>query len=323
MKKTILRGAFAAVVLLLLLLLLFKNRSPFGKNNSSFASSPHTEITKIEFSEGGQRLSLENRDGKWLINGRNETRKSSILFILRVLKEMRIKSPVSPELFKSEITGKGIDPVRVKVFEKRKLLKTFLVYKTASNTYGNIMKIRERSKPFIVYVPGFEGDIGSGFSLNELYWQPYTVFNLLPSEIVSVDFENLTDTANSFSIFNRKHIYSFTVGHRNITGWDSALVARYLSYFTWIPFESWALNMSEKERKEIESRQPLYRITVNTTDGKKTVLTLWEKLMGENGSKTVDSDRLYGKTQNRDELFVIRYFDIDPLIKKKSYFFRE
>ena len=84
---------------------------------------------------------------------------------------------------KSEISDKGIEPVKVKVYEKRKLIKSFLVYKTPSNSYGNIMKIREGSKPFIVYVPGYEGDIGSAFTLNELFWQPYTVFNLLPSEI--------------------------------------------------------------------------------------------------------------------------------------------
>ncbi len=30
---------------------------------------------------------------------------------------------------------------------------------------------------------------------------------------------------------------------------------------------------------------------------------------------------LLGKTDEKDDLFVMRYFDIDPLIKKRSYFF--
>ena len=85
---------------------------------------------------------------------------------------MKIKSPVSAELFDNEISSKNIVPVKVKVYEKGRNLKTFLVYKTSSNIYGNIMKIKERSKPFIVYVPGYEGDIGSAFTLNELFWQP-------------------------------------------------------------------------------------------------------------------------------------------------------
>ena len=68
----------------------------------------------------------------------------------------------------------------MKVFEKGKLIKSFLVYKTASNKYGNIMKLRESSKPFIVFVPGNEVEIGSAFTMNELFWQPYTVFSFSP-----------------------------------------------------------------------------------------------------------------------------------------------
>jgi hypothetical protein len=98
---------------------------------------------------------------------------------------------------------------------------------------------------------------------------------------------------------------------------------RYLSYFTWVPFEKWASDLGEEEKKYIDSRLPLYRITVTTIHGNKTILTLWERMTGENGAGTKDSDRLLGKTQNTKEFFVMRYFDIDPLIKKRSYFYPE
>jgi hypothetical protein len=42
----------------------------------------------------------------------------------------------------------------------------------------------------------------------------------------------------------------------------------------------------------------------------------------ENGIKIKDSDRLLGKIQKSDEFFVMRYFDVDPLLKKRSYFFK-
>jgi hypothetical protein len=323
MKETVFKFGIGIIVVFLLLLILFKNRSPFGKSNSSFASEPKKEITKIVLSDASQKLTLEKTGESWILNGRTETRKSGILFFTRVLKEIKIKSPLSPELFDNEITAKGIKPVKVKVYEKRKLIKSFIVYKTRSNAYGNIMKIREGTKPFIVYVPGYDGDIGSAFTLNELFWQPYSVFNLLPSEIESVDFENLSDTVNSFSIVNKNLHYTLTDRKRVLTGWDSTLVTRYLSYFTWIPFESWAFDLEGEDRKIIESRPPLYRITVTPVKGAKVVLTLWEKMTGESSSMTKDSDRLIGKTQSRDELFIIRYFDIDPLIKKRSYFFPE
>ena len=323
MKKIYVWGILLFLTIGLLFLILFSARSPFGKNNSTFSSEPHKEITKIEFSERGKRLTLEKKGDDWLINGKREARKSGVLFILRILKEIKIKSPVSPDLFKIEITGKDVIAVKIKVYEKGRLLRSFLVYKTKSNNYGNIMKIKQASNPFIVYIPGYDGDIGSGFTLNELFWQPYTVFNLLPSEIATIKFENISDTASSFSIVNRNHHYYLSGNTGDLAGWDSSLVTRYLSYFVRIPFESWAFDIGETEKKNIESQKPLYMIIVTAVSGRKTILTLWGMMTGENGSKRIDSDRLFGKTEERDELFIMRYFDIDPLIKKRSYFFAE
>jgi hypothetical protein len=323
MNKIVIRNIllFTSLILLLLVVLLYRGRSPFGKRNSSFSSELKEGITKIELSAEGTKLILEKEGENWLVNGTGETRKSSILFIIRILTEMRIKSPVSPELFRKEITEKGIAPVKVRVFERNKVIKSFLVYKTASNIYGNVMKMREGSKPFIVYVPGFEGDIGSGFDPNELFWQPYTVFNLIPSEISFVTLENITDPASSFSISRKDQHYFLSDLNNTLSGWDSSRVKRYISYFTFIQFESWDLGISDDEKKKIDSENPVFRITVNKVSGERIVLTLWEKHSGENGA--ADSDRLLGKTEARDEFFVIRYFDIDPLLKKRSYFFPE
>jgi len=321
MKKIIIPGVTLLAIIGLLLIILFHSRSPFGKDNTTFASEPQKEITKIEFSERNGKLTLEKEGAEWLINGKTEARKSGILYILRVLQEIKIKSPVSDGMFESEISSKNIVPVKVKVYEKRKLLKSFLVYKTRSNPYGDIMKMSERSKPFIVYVPEYEGEIGSGFTLNELFWQTYTIFNLLPSEIASVNFENLTDTSFSFSIVSKNRHFVLSCPAGELKGWDTTLVTRYLSYFTFIPFESWALDIGPEQKQVIRSLKPVYRLTVKTTLGKNTILTMWERMKGEMGEKTKDTDRLLGKTQNSDEFFIIKYFDLDPLIKKRSYFF--
>jgi hypothetical protein len=324
MSKTIIRAGVLFIVISLFVLVLIIRRSPFGKNNSEFACAGEDEITLIELSSGKTaRLVLEKKGEEWFINGKSEARKSGVMFILRILKEIKIKSPVSPALFESEITRKNIIPVKVRVYSKRKLLKTFLVYKTGSNVYGNIMKMKESSKPFIVYVPGYEGDIGSGFIVNPLYWQTYTVFNLLPSEIASVNFENTADTSSSFTIINRNHKFILSGQGGNQTRWDSALVERYISYFARIPFESWAFDIEGAVKERIETEMPLYRITVVTTPGIRKILTLWGMRENEGDKTIISSDRLLGKTGESDEFFVMRYFDIDPLIKKRSYFFGE
>jgi hypothetical protein len=321
MSKTFIRNIVLVILLSLILFFVLSERSPFGNDNSSFAVGLKKDITRIEFSQGNEKLSLERRGVNWIVNGKHETRKSSIQIILSVLKEISIKSPVSSEIFRKEITEKGINPVNVRVYGKYRLLKSFLVYKTQSNSYGNIMKIRNKSKPYIVYHPGYEADIGSLFILNDLYWQPYNIFNLLPSEITSVSLENFADTSSSFSISCKNHKIVIADMQPALSGWDSSRVNRYFSYFAWIPFESWAFDVSGAEKRRIESEKPSFRITVTDNKDKTRVLILWEREKVENGIKTIDSDRMWGKTENINELFIVRYFDVDPILKKRSYFF--
>jgi hypothetical protein len=321
MNKIVLRNTIISIILIAILFIVvtLRNRSPYGKNQSSFAVAPEKEITRIELTEKGNRLTLSKDGEGWLVNGKNEARKSAIYFITRILTEMKIKSPVSADMFRDEITGKEISPVMVRVFENRKMLKSFLVYKTGSNPYGNIMKMSSRSKPFIVYVPGYDSDIGSVFIANELFWQPYSIFNLLPSEISSITVENFADPPSSFAITCNNGTYTFSDTRNSLSGWDSSRVKRYISYFTWVPFENWAFDVNDETKATISSKDPLYRITVKKTSGSETILTMWGKY--DIKTEVKDSDRLIGKTNARDEFFIVRYFDIDPILKKRSYFF--
>jgi hypothetical protein len=318
LKKSKVRLILFIAVVLSLGIILLQNRVPFGKGNTSFSSKPGKEITRIELSGKEGKVTLEKKNGRWLVNGKNEARKNSIMFISRILLEMDIKSPVSESMFDTATNRKGIAPVIVKVWEKRKMLNSFMVYKTQSNAYGNIMKKKSGSKPFIVYVPGHDGDIGSAFTLNSLFWQPYTIFEFLPSELSSVELENVRDSSNTFTITKTGKGCTFYAGSNQVNGCDTTLINRYISYFTWIPFESWALDLTKNEREQILASTPIYRINVIPVKGEKLSLTLWEKKKEDGGT---DSDRLYGKSNSSDEIFIVRYFDVDPLLKKRSYFF--
>lgn len=322
-KSRIPKIALYAIPVIVLVLFLLKDRSPFGGKNSSFAVRSGKEITGIEFTEGSKKLLLSKKGDDWFVNDRYETRKTSILFILKILNEIKIKSPVTQELFNREIAGRNIVPVKVKVLGGRKTLKSFLVYKTASNVYGNIMKMRPGSKPFIVYVPGNDVEIGSAFNTNELFWQPFTVFSFLPSEIAEVTLENLSDRNSSFIITNSGGKMSLSGLTGSLAGWDTSRVERYLSYFVHVPFETWATDLRGDEKAKIIESQPVYRITVTNKTGAKSVLTLWERQIDENRMKKTDTDRLWAKTDGRNDIFIIRYMDIDPVLKKRSYFFPE
>ena len=321
MNRIYIRNILISAVLLFLVifLFLFKNRSPFGRSDSNFAPKPDQEITSVELSDENQSVRLVLIDGIWKVNGTTDARKSGIAFLIKALHELKIKSPVSPDLFENEIVLKGIHPVRVKVYDKRKLIRSFYVYRTTSNRYGNIMKIRERSRQFIVHFPGFEGDIGSIFNPSELYWKPFVIFNLLPSEISSVALVNNSNPSSSFKIKASGNSWQLSDLKNNLSGWDSSQVKRYISYYTLVPFESLASDLSESGKARLVSDSAAYKISVTGNDGRITDLELWERTV--DGKK--DQDRLLGKTNGIDEYFIVRYFDIDPLLRKISYFFPE
>jgi len=324
MRKTITIAVVFVVLVIVLIMFVLHSRSPFGKSNSEFHAKLEKEITRIELLQGNERLILEKSGDDWLINGTVNARRGGINFITTILTDARIKSPISQEVFNNEIVEQGVEPVIVRVFEGRRLLKSIRVYKTLSNVYGNIMKIKESSKPFIVHVPGYEVNIGAAFNVRPQFWQPYTIFNMMPSEIGSIRFENLQDTSASFSIIKTENTYTLQDNKgEELTGFNPSLIIRYISYFTFVPFELWAFELPDQDKVLPATDVPLYRITVITSEGVRTVLNLWQIIKTENNEQIIDTDRLIGSFELNDNFFIVRYFDIDPVLKKVAYFFMD
>lgn len=317
------RTLFLILIILAAAVYLLKDRSPFGKNNTSFSVTDGKNITRVEFLQGEKELTLEKADDDWMVNRTMIARKSAVAFLIKTLETVEIKSPVSAAIFRNEIIDKAVNPVKVSVFEKRRLVKSFFVFKTSSNIYGNISKLKPNSKPYITYVPGYEGDIGVAFNLNDLYWQPFTVFNYLPSMIQAVDLEYLSQPEASFRIESDGGRLVLADSSGKLSGWDTARIRRYLSYFTMVQFESWELDLSSEKADSIMKGKPLIRLAVTEQGGAKRVLTVWERMKYVNGSGSTDTDRVWGKTDDKPHLFVMRYFDLDPILKRKSYFFGE
>ena len=64
-------------------------------------------------------------------------------------------------------------------------------------------------------------------------------------------------------------------------------------------------------------------ISVLKADGGTEMLRIWERYAeGEDGLPVGDTDRAWGAKGESNEIFVVRYFDIDPLLRKRSYFLR-
>jgi hypothetical protein len=323
MTKKAFNVGLVLVLILVLLKLFFIDRSPFGKKNSSFSVDHDKVISKVEMTRGDEKLVIKEDDGNWTVNGIPGVSKSAVTSFLSLLTEIQIKSPVSDDTFNELIIKPGIEPVKVKVFVRHRVGRTFLVYKTESNVYGNIMKTGERAQPFIVYAPGFKNNIGSFFEMNELLWLPYIVFNERSSEIQSLEVSYKNDNGSSFRIENIYGRYILSESQGETEDVDSLKVTRYLSYYTYIPFEKWALELSREEKNKITSEVPEIVIKLSPKTGKNIYLSVWPRWNCVGGEMILDTDRVWGSLNNFENIFVMRYFDIDPILKKRSYFIKE
>jgi hypothetical protein len=321
MRMAVLKYLIIVTACIAVVLFFSRDHIPFGKNNSDFAVKPGIEITGVNLLMGNRRVLIRQSGDSWTVNKTGEARESAVLFLIKTLKEIKIKSPVTGDIFKSEIADKRIEPVRVVVYHKRRPVKSFYVYRTPSNQYGNIMKMRPTSKPYIVFMPGYDDNIGSHFIPDVNFWLPFTAISYLPSEIQSVELASLRDTSGSFHVIRKANRFNLSERAPDGCEYDSLKVRRYISYFTSVSFESWATDMTDNERREIESSVPLYRIKIITNDAKEVTLTIWERIR-EAVSGEKDTDRVWAEKNDGKGIFIMRYFDLDPILKKKSYFCR-
>jgi len=302
--------------------MLVNRKGSFSKRNTRFAVPFGTEISRVLLKQAGEEILLIKTDTGWIVNGTDGARNSAVDFLLQTLAHIAIKSPVSDEIVKREITEAGLIPVRIVAFSGKRRVASFIVYRTAGNPYGNIARKSDRSKPFILYLPGYEASIGNSFTMVEDFWKPFNIFNENPSSVLSAGVEYPFKPGDSFRVMNPQ---SSNPGNQpaDTTGINPAAVKRYLSYFTWVPFESWDTSIPRSVADSVISSRPFAIITLELADGKSKTLRLWNKTIISDSVTVQDTDRAWGNLNDAGNLFVVRYYDIDPILRKMSYFFQQ
>jgi|WetSurMetagenome_2_1015567.scaffolds.fasta_scaffold00096_2 hypothetical protein len=274
-----------------------------------------TQVSKIILESREHRIVLDQKRDSWCLNGHENARKTAIDLITTELEEMEPKSPVSENIVSSLKSKMSGNEVSVKVFSKGRKIRCFTVSHYNDHDYPSLFRKKHGSQSVLFYLPGYDIDPGSVFIADERYWRPFTIFKIRPSEIRQVTVDYPAEPARSFCIINK----SGRVGLKDMMSFDTIAVRRYLSYFLNVPFESINTSLDAGEERAIKESVPYVNISVTTTDGDVKVLKGWKKINvnGENGE--TDTDRLWGQLNNGN-MFVMRYFDVDPLLKKRSYF---
>ncbi|MEA1885764.1 MAG: hypothetical protein U9N72_00960 [Bacteroidota bacterium] len=308
------------IVLTVVVLFFIGRHVPFGAGNSVFYVENVGRINRITISDTGRSVSLKLKSNGWYVNGENEARPQAIDFILRVLEDVRIKSPVSEKLYKEVLENENTREIEVKVFDNMKIIQSFYIYRNTEDEQPGIMRKRKKTKPFIVHIPGYEIDPSTCFLTDETYWLPFTVFELRPDQISEIHFKYFNKPDSSFYIEQDEREIRFSNEYYSNERIDTLAIGRYISYFIYVPFEKWAYDISANEKDSITSSKPYFSLEVITDHSDTTKLFTWKKQIKEANNIKEDTDRLWGSLNKGEDLFIIKYYDLDPLIKQPSYF---
>lgn len=337
---------FIVVTFLTVAALINHSNTTLSNKETDFSVNDTASITKIFISDkNNHNVLLEREDSiGWMVNKNYPALKASINLLLKTLKNITVKSPVPKVSHNNVVTRLSSIGIKVEIYQSvyridlwgiqlfphEKLIKTFYVGDNTQDLMGTYMLIKDAERPYIVYIPGFNGFLQPRFSPFEKDWRSHIIFNYKVGEIKSINFINHEKIASSFSIKNQnnKQYALFNKKEKAYPNFDTIKVLDYLTRYNDIRYETMLSDMNKEYKDSILASTPYFEIILTDITNEKVHLKAFRKeaeedLLDFEGNPILwNRDRLYAEITNGSEtaFVLIQYYVFDPLIKSIDYF---
>jgi len=303
-----------AGALLLILIRQERNRIP------DFSIRKPEKVTKIVLAGTTQAVVLVKKNKVWTFADGNPVREYLPETFLKVMHRIRIKSPATKKDLEMARADTAVEKVTVRFRGWFLPVRKFIVYTSVHNLYGNLMTEREKKEAYVCYLPGNKGNLGDWFNTTLSFWKPHLLLAFTPTDITMVELIPADHTDQSFRL-TQKNPGSFVLTNP-ISGdtLEKVIVekaSRYFSYFYRIPFLRYETGLDRSALDSLQKVPPLYIIKVsshNQPDRKLRILPLL------NPDGKTDTNLALALINGEDYPVIIRYFDLDPVLKERNYF---
>lgn len=316
---------------------MMKNRkSTLEANLRSFAVKDTAMIDKLFLADkNGKSVTLERQgQGRWTVNGKHLVRLDAIETLLYTIYKVDVKEPVSKKAKDFVVKKLAAEAVKCEIYIKGELIKAYYVGGETQDQTGTYMilidpeTMKAVEKPFVTYIPGFEGFLTTRYFTDEKDWRDRTVFSYVPNTIKSVKLEipdkpefgyEVSQVAN-----NRFQVKSLTAD-KVIEDLDTLAVKQYLSYFQQINYESLQLAMKQQEVDSTLKTLPLNILTVTNDKGEKNTVKFFprkpKKQVFDVDGKPLqfDPERMNALLNNGD-MAIVQYYIFGKIMPPVEYF---
>ena len=236
----------------------------FGGNDSAFinVSVDSASLNKITLFYNNKITALTKDLIQWEVNGKYKARPNIIQLMIVGLSKAEVKRPVAEENKKKVIEFLKQKGIRVKV-EGADWSKQFFIY-TNENDANSSYYLEEGSpEPYIVYVPGFSGDMANLFKMGEADWRSKALFTTTPVSLQKINVSYPAyKTSNVEIVWNADKTFN-VLGVNKV---DSAKVITYLSQFEQVNIDSYIYVDKENIMSTLRKNAPQAIVEVADLD---------------------------------------------------------
>lgn len=336
------------IVLLIIASIFIMNEYKGKPSEKDFAVEDTSLITKIFLTDKqNNNILLEKiTPGYWTANDSFIARNDGINTLLKTIKRVEVKEPVSKSSkenvmkrlasisVKVEIyqTVYRIDVFGLQLFPHEKLVKTYYVGDQTQNMMGTYMIIEDSEQPYITHIPGFNGFLSSRYTTLLNDWRDHTVFNIELANIQSVKMEIPGEPEESYKIENTGNT-TFTLTsiseNKQVADYDTLKLLDFLAAFRDIKYEAIVTNEELHNEDSVLATTPYHILTISDISGNASIIKTFHKKPNEgevelDGTPTLyDKDRLYAWFNEGKDFALIQFYVFDNILKSLSYFLKD
>ncbi|MFH0865482.1 MAG: DUF4340 domain-containing protein [Bacteroidota bacterium] len=335
------------IVLLIIAVFFVLNEYKGKPSDKDFAVEDTSLVTKFFLTDKQNNCILlkKNTPGYWTLNDSLIARNDGINILLKTMKRLEVKEPVSKtarENVMKRIATVGvkveiyqtvfrIDFFGLKLFPHEKLVKTYYVGDQTQSMMGTYMIIEDAEQPYIMHIPGFNGFLSSRYSTLLNDWRDHTMFNVELANIQSVNMEFPSEPGESYKIENTGNT-TFTLTplsvNKQFADYDTLKLLDFLAAFRDIKYEAIITNEELHNKDSILSTTPYHILSITDLSGNKSKIKTFHKKANEgevelDGTPTLyDKDRLYALFNNGKDFALIQFYVFDSILRPLSYFLK-
>lgn len=324
------RNKITLVVLVVLVvvsawLLLSRRSGTYARSAVEFAVMDTNLITGVEITGRGGKVMLVKHEHIWRVNGITPVRKDRMSGMLVLLSRLEVISPVSRSRSEEVSRQLQTDGKQVIITLDKGGAREYFVFHDTTETNATYMMLKDADTPFRMGVRGYKRrDLAALYATDERYWRDNLLLHYLPEQIQYISLQRLRDPARTFHL-TRNAEGGFEMSTGTVPGdWfdpEPSKLNQYLGYFYGIRFDAYADLGQDTPLIYEYNDEPDFVLEVGINTGSRTSLSLFPVFtVDPAGIKKMDLNVLYAKIDDWDGMVVLKYLEIDPLLKDPAYF---